>query len=143
MNSVSLGAVRLQDVVLTIYLRSVSESRRESDPRWRAKSHLVGTKSAVSTVVRSVSSALLGPVREATLIHYLYVLPYIGAIANVNSVHDEFTRSCAQAGPKYCAIATKNSTQADIAAWLQSLMDLAFDHPLEEITSAFVRGMWT
>ena len=66
---------------------------------------------------------------------------HVRAIADVNSVRDEFAHSCAQAGPKYCAIATKNSTQADIAAWLQNLIDLAFDHPLEEITSAFVHSI--
>jgi len=66
---------------------------------------------------------------------------HIEAIADVTSVHDEFTRSCAEAGPSYCVLAATNSTQADIAAWLQNLMDFAYDHPLGNITSAAARGM--
>ena len=66
---------------------------------------------------------------------------HIESIANVTLVHDEFTRSCAEAGPNYCVIAATNSTQADIAAWLQNLMDFAYNHPLGNITSAFARGV--
>ena len=85
----------------------------------------------------SGSSMLCCTMRKEILIYFLLCT---GAIADVNLVHDEFTRSCAQAGPKYCAIATGNSTQADIAAWLQNLMDFAFDHPFQNITSALVRS---
>lgn len=51
-----------------------------------------------------------------------------------------FARACAEAGPPYCAIATANSSQADIAAWLWNFVDFAHDHPLGTTTSALARG---
>lgn len=96
---------------------------------------MVVTTTAVRNVVRCAPSFVF----FWDLTHSCY--RGIGAIADLPLAYNEFTRSCAQAGPAYCAIATANSTQADIAAWLQNVMDFAFDHPLGETTSALVRCM--
>lgn len=64
----------------------------------------------------------------------------IESIATVTLAFNEFARACAEAGPPYCAIATANSSQADIAAWLWNFVDFAHDHPLGTTTSALARG---
>lgn len=76
---------------------------------------------------------------------YAYIFYISDQIADTPAVLQEFARSCAEAGEEYCVIAQANSTQASIMAWIQELMNTAFElykpaqYP-DSLPSAVMRG---
>lgn len=61
-------------------------------------------------------------------------------IQDTGKIFDEFTSSCAAAGPQYCGLADANSTGASVAARIQSIIDSDFGTNASESWTASSRG---
>ena len=61
-------------------------------------------------------------------------------IQDIGKIFDEFTSSCAAAGPQYCPLAEANSTSTSIAARIQRLIDASFNTNTSESRTASSRG---